>query len=126
MIHSVLFAGKPLDVYLTRRAERALARRASPLMVGMELRMGCMPRKSVVFHVPRRSGQLWVNDALGVHFRPLMLQSCKLGEARAEPPVIDFPDSGSGTPRPRWLRIDYRYGQWHGDFGLSDGPASTA
>jgi hypothetical protein len=87
----------------------------------MELYFSCLVRKQVRFHeaadnLPGES--VAVNDRLRVRFRPVMTQSCHVDEIAGEaPPLTDFPVVNPAAFVPHWLRIDYRNGQWQGEFG---------
>lgn len=111
--------GRTIAVELTERAERALRERAEPLMVEVELYFSCLLRKQVRFREGAR-GDVAVTDRLSLKFRPIMTQSCGVDYEGDEPPVTDFPIARPEPFVPRWLRLDFRKGQWHGDFGYHD------
>lgn len=111
--------GKTLDIRLTRAAEAALARRASPLVVEMELLFSCLLRKRVLFNGPA-DGAVAVNAQLAVRFRPIMTRRCSVAAGGAKPPSEAFPLENPRPYVPNWLRLDYRRGQWVGEFGYAD------
>ncbi|MEA3274058.1 MAG: hypothetical protein U9Q81_01920 [Pseudomonadota bacterium] len=127
MTRTVRFHERTLEIHITKRAERALAGLGRPLVAEMELYFSCLIRKRVVFREGHAGpADHWVDEALGLRFRPVMTRNCSLGAAGGEPPVTDFPLVKPQRFVPRWLRIDYRGGAWQGEFGLSAQPAAAA
>lgn len=114
-------AGRQIELELTPAAEAALANDAPPMTVEMELYFSCLIRKQVRF----RPTQAVEDDALcsqplpGLRlcFRPVMTRSCGRDYEGDEPPLSDFPIARPGPYVPHWLRLDYRGGQWEGEFG---------
>lgn len=111
--------GKTLEIRLTPAAEAALARRATPLVVEMELLFSCLLRKRVLFDGPA-DGAVAVNERLAVRFRPIMTRRCSVAEGGATPPSESFPLENPRPYVPNWLRLDYRRGQWVGEFGYAE------
>ncbi|HEX9627841.1 MAG TPA: hypothetical protein VGA00_12950 [Acidiferrobacterales bacterium] len=112
----ITLAGKTLRVHLSRAAARALARRDAPLVVEMELYFSCLIRKTVRFRDTTRHGAaVRVTDRLLVEFRPVTSARC--GLSGDEPALRDFPIADPRAYVPRWLTIDYRRGEWRGQFG---------
>lgn len=110
--------GKPLRVTLSKAAELQLADRQQPLQVEMELYFSCLIRKQVLFRDgPAEPETVMVSDRLAVRFHPVMSQGCSVDQHLDGPPVTDFPIVRQSRFSPRWLIIDWRDGQWHGDFG---------
>ncbi|HEY0634794.1 MAG TPA: hypothetical protein VGE00_05370 [Gammaproteobacteria bacterium] len=113
------YQGKPLTIHLTRGAEAALRQRTTPLVAEMELYFSCMIRKRVRFHtVVRHDRTVLVADNLCVGFRPVMTEQCRIDGARDdEVALTDFPIARRVAYLPSWLRIDFRQGEWLGEFG---------
>ena len=113
--------GKPVAIEMSTAATHALLQREKPLLAEMELYFSCLVRKRVRFHelstpLSNDNQQAWVTDELTVSFRPVMTQSCSIGDAD-EPPVTDFPINRPAAFVPRWLHIDYQREEWLGEFG---------
>ena len=113
---NVTLHDKTLEIRLTRAAQKALAKRDRPLVAEMELLFSCLLRKRVHFgeSVDESSP---VNDQLSVRFKPIMTRRCSVAEGGATPPSEGFPLENPRPYVPRWLAIDYRRGEWVGDFG---------
>ncbi len=116
----VHIAGKPVRLDISPAARRALAQRSGPLHAEMELYFSCLIRLKVRFHEqPPGSEGVPASDRLVIHFRPVMTRSCGRDYEGDEPPLTDFPIARPEAFVPRWLRIDYRHGQWQGEFGMT-------
>jgi len=112
---------KPLLIELTKAASKAIQERTTPLLAEMELYFSCLVRKKVRFYEEKNKEEsVIVNENLKVRFRPVMTQSCNISDMEGDaPPVTDFPIKNAAAYVPRWLRIDYKKGEWRGEFGYS-------
>lgn len=113
----VTLHGKNVDIRLTNAAHVALAERSEPLLVEIELLFSCLLRKQVRFHEESISEGVAVNEKLSVRFHPLMTKHCSVSSVSGETPSEDFPIHNPQAFVPHWLSIDYRKGQWLGEFG---------
>ncbi len=124
---NIRMMGKQIELEVSAKAERELATRKAPLFVEMELYFSCLLRKHIRIYEETRhkrdtktDGQFsaQVTDNLYVSFRPVMTKTCSVSSCGGEePPVSDFPIEKPQSYVPKWLRLDYRKGQWCGDFG---------
>lgn len=117
---SITLSDKPLEIRLSRAAERALAARATPLLAEMELLFSCLIRKRVRFSDlagQATSAATTADGRLGVRFRPVMTRVCAVADVDGAPPLDDFPIANPKPYVPRWLDIDFRQGAWVGEFG---------
>lgn len=109
--------GKRVRLSLSPAAERALAQRAGPLKVEMELYFSCLIRKRVLFD--RESPDIAyvrLSPNLEVAFRPVVSQGCVVKDTY-EPILATVRLSKDIVPK--WLRLDHRAGAWRGDFGFA-------
>ena len=110
--------GKPFRVTLSDAAQRALAQRSTPLIAEMELYFSCLLRLRVRFYErDEEASATPVNAQLSVRFRPVMGRRCDLHEVKGKPPLDDFPIVNRAPYVPHWLRLDFKKGQWVGEFG---------
>ncbi|HEY6095137.1 MAG TPA: hypothetical protein VIU93_09330 [Gallionellaceae bacterium] len=110
---------KRVQVGWTPAAEAELMRRPTPLAVEMELYFSCLLRKKVRFGEQAHSREfLLVTPQLQVAFRPVMTRVCSAAEVEDMPPLDDFPITNPAAFVPHWLKIDFRRGQWQGEFGF--------
>lgn len=119
--------GKPVRVALSPAAIAELGQRGTPLVAELEIYFSCLVRKKVRFHAAApHAGAVPVSDGLYVRFRPVMTRHCRVDDTQGEPPLTDFPIVKARPFVPHWLLIDYRSGQWMGEFGydLERAPAA--
>lgn len=118
MLQSVELQGKQLRVICSRRAERALVERDGPLVAEMELYFSCLIRKAVRFsEISTEHKATPVSERLYVRFRPVGSRSCGVKLSEGKPPLEDFPVVNPTAYTPDWLEIDFRHGEWIGQFG---------
>lgn len=114
---NVILHDKTIEIRLSKPAKRALEDRKTPLLAEMELLFSCLIRKRVRFHELPNGTAIPVSERLSVSFRPVMTKACVLSELEGSTPLEDFPITNPRPYVPHWLSIDYRRGQWHGEFG---------
>ena len=119
MQHQIDFHGRQIELTLSTAAEKALSARQTPLLAEMELYFSCLIRKAVRFYETETRNCTPYNDTLSLCFRPVMTRQCGLDYEGDEPPLTDFPISDAQRYIPHWLHIDYKNGQWHGEFGYA-------
>ena len=116
----VEISGHAVNIELTPAALRSLPQQASPLIAEMELYFSCLIRKKVRFYnTPTGVAPVYVNDKLGICFRPVMTKVCARDYEGEEPPLTDFPIHKADSFIPKWLKIDYCHGEWQGEFGFT-------
>ncbi len=119
MAATVDIHGKPVQVAWTAAAEKELMKRRSPLLAEMELYFSCLIRKRVRFRDEIEGAKAAaVNEHLLVAFRPVMTQTCAVGDTAGTPALTEFPVVNPKAFVPDWLRLDFRGGQWVGEFGF--------
>jgi len=110
--------GKSIRILLSDAAQRALAKRTAPLIAEMELYFSCLIRLRVRFYdCDEKATATPVNDQLSIRFRPVMSRRCDLHEVKGKPPLDDFPIRNRTPYIPHWLSLDYKKGEWVGEFG---------
>lgn len=117
---TVEIMGRDVEVSLSEKASRELAKRAAPLIAEMELYFSCLIRMKVRFHdTPHDLATVQAMDKLHVAFHPVMTAACRNDEIGDEPPLTDFPIQNPQAFVPHWLTIDFRHNQWQGEFGFN-------
>lgn len=113
--------GKVIALKMSKAAEKNLALQDKPLCLEMELYFSCMIRKQV--NIRERIDSEYsvkVSDKLEVGFRPVMTSTCSVSSCEGDsPPVSDFPIEKPERYIPHWLKLDYKKGQWLGEFGYA-------
>jgi hypothetical protein len=116
--YNVDFHGKTVQIELTRNAQSHLAQANDRLFVEMELYFSCLIRKKVRFNSENaKANAVPVADRLAVSFHPVMTRTCEKDYEGDSPPLTEFPIANAAPYVPRWLKIDYKAGQWSGEFG---------
>ena len=112
----------PIDLRLTAAAKRELGKTNKVLHVELELLFSCFLRKRVLIveHAPDHAKPLKCEDnRLRLWFTPVMTRGCLVSEGGREPGKDHFPLVRSTAFQPRWVSLDFRKGQWRGEFGYS-------
>ncbi len=109
--------GQALTVAWTARADREMQSRKQPLMVEMQLLFSCVVKKRVLFEVDCRDQMVAVTDALSVGLSAVASKACSPEEfASHYPEGKDLSGSYAGRLSPGRLEIDFRQGEWKGQF----------
>ena len=109
---------KNLRVEWTDRADQALQARSEPLIIEMQLYFSCVLKKRVLFHETSEIETKDVNGSMKIAFRPIQSAVCNPEDFAKNYPIGRVLDSPAATKMiPSRLRIDFRQGQWQGEFG---------
>jgi len=119
-LRTARLASRDLEVRLSAAASAALAARATPLVVEMELYFSCLIRKRVQFLPAAHPDALCVSldEQLTVCFRPVMTRQCTLSDVEDKPDLEGFPIQRPEAFVPKRLALDFRRGAWSGEFGF--------
>ena len=116
--YTVNIHDKPVNIRVSSRAIQALDNRKDELFVELELYFSCLIRKSVIFHQQKKIDNMTpVTDKLRIGFHPVMTRGCGVSELNGEPEKSDFPIHEPQNFVPKWLQIDYKNGDWLGEYG---------
>ena len=109
--------GKPVEISTSKEADAILSSRKTPLVVEMELMFDSLVSKKVRFLMPSKgeSSAVSVSEKLSARFRPVMMECGKHQHSQCQ--LTDFPIVKLSPYVPKWLRIDFRFGHWFGEFG---------
>jgi len=118
-MESVLIHGRPVELRVSAAARRRLADLASPLVAEMELYFSCLVRKRVRFRdrADTEPDAVQALTGLKVSFRPVTTAECRMVDAGEDVPTTAMPVVNPRAFVPHWLKIDYRHGDWVGEFG---------
>jgi hypothetical protein len=123
MKYTVELEGRSLEIEVSRAASEQLDKLETSLKLEMELYFSCMIRKQVRFRQTLDTlYKVAVNDKLEIGFRPVMTKACSITDTdeNGKPPLTDFPIVKPECYIPHWLKLDYRKGEWQGEFGYLD------
>ena len=115
--NEVDYRGKILHVNWTNRAHRQLQERKQPLIVEMQIYFSCVVQKRVLFHEQLAHDTIDVNNYLSIVLRPVQAKSCDPEEfAKNHPVEKEYESQAARQFQPTLLNIDYRKGEWSGEF----------
>lgn len=111
--------GSEVNVAWTRRADKAMQERDQVLLVEMQLYFSCVVQKRVLFHDEGSNKYKMVTGHLYISFHPVEAESCSPELFASQHPVRRELNSHSASRmRARQLRLDYKKGQWQGEFTI--------
>ena len=117
---TLILGGHPLRITFSDTASKTHALLDRPLDIEMELYFSCLIRKRVYFRNDIKNevfARTMLGENLSVSFRPVMTEACLAGDIEDEPGVEIFPLLKGDAFVPKWLAVNYRHGQWQGQFG---------
>lgn len=105
---------KECRVRLSRAAQEAVDRRTAPLVAEVVVTLACCIRKVLNFREREDDERLYfVNPLLAIALVSAEHRAQEAAAGCSLPPIRNW-----GAIAPRWLAIDFRNGQWTGDFGF--------
>ena len=111
--------GRDVLVEWSNAADHKMKSLVEPLLVEMELYFSCLIRKAVRFGNDAQAANFAeATPKLKVGFRPVMTLACSVSDFEGAPPLTDFPIVKPEAYVPKRITIDFRNGQWTGDFFL--------
>ncbi|VAW71527.1 hypothetical protein MNBD_GAMMA13-451 [hydrothermal vent metagenome] len=117
MNYSISLQGRPVQVELSRRAEKALNTRSQSLLAVVHLIFGCMVAKRVWFKESVDDEAVKVNDKLDLKFNTVRYSACSFDNIDGGAEPEDFP---MVIERNRFvpdvIRIDYKRKAFSGEF----------
>jgi len=119
----VAIQDKAVNIYITRHAVQTISAHRYPILVELELYFSCLVRKQVRFRELRQADQISTDHArvmpgLFASFRAVCTQECKVADVADKPPIETMPVKKPGLFVPDWIKIDFRAGQWLGEYGF--------
>ena len=116
---SIDIRGKKMSIMYSKRAEKALKKRDTSLIAELQLYFTCVVQKRVVFHEHSDIETVTANPNLEIAYHTVQSNNCNPVEFAEKHPVKKELDSkGAKTMRPSLFQIDYKNGQWIGDFSF--------
>lgn len=116
---SIDIRGKKMDIMYSKRAERALKKRDTSLIAELQLYFTCVVQKRVIFHEKTGLDTITANPNLEIAYHTVQSNACDPVEFADKHPVKkELNSKGAKSMRPSIFRIDYKNGQWLGDFSF--------
>ena len=111
--------GKKMAIMYSKRAERALELRTKPLIAELQLYFTCVVQKRVNFHEYSDLETIIANPKLEIAYHTVQSDVCDPVEFAEKHPVKkELTSKGANSMRPSLFKIDYKNGQWTGDFSF--------
>ena len=114
---SIDIRGKKMAIMYSKRAEKALQQRSHPLIAELQLYFTCVVQKRVNFHEQSNLETISVNPSLKIAYHTVQSNACDPVEFAEKHPVKkELNSKGAKSMRPSLFKIDYKNGEWIGDF----------
>lgn len=127
-VAEVTVHGKPVVVEWSRAAQAALARRAQPLTLELELYFSCLVKKSVRFAespagcdtADAAARTVAVGEHLRLRFRTVTSTACSIDVAQrlGRQPEVELDGAVARRLAPRRVWLDHRRGAWTADYWM--------
>ena len=116
---SIDIRGKKMAIMYSRRAEKALQQRSNPLIAELQLYFTCVVQKRVNFHDQTDLETISANTKLKIAYHTVQSDACDPVEFAEKHPVKkELNSKGAQTMRPSLFQIDYKNGEWVGEFSF--------
>ena len=116
---SINIRGKKMAIMYSKRAEKALAKRDTSLIAELQLYFTCVVQKRVIFHERTDLETITANPNLKISYHTVQSNVCDPVEFADKHPVKKELDSKAAkSMRPSLFKIDYKNGEWTGDFSF--------
>ena len=116
---SIEIRGKKMAIMYSKRAEKALELRTKPLIAELQLYFTCVVQKRVKFHEQTILETITANPHLKIAYHAVQSSACEPVEFAENHPVKkELNSKGAQSMRPSLFKIDYKNGQWIGDFSF--------
>ncbi|MDH5369402.1 MAG: hypothetical protein OEW99_05220 [Gammaproteobacteria bacterium] len=116
---SIDIRGKKMAILYSKRAEKALIKRNTLLIAELQLYFTCVVQKRVLFHDQTELDTIKANNNLEILYHTVQSDACDPVEFAEKHPVKkELQSKGAQAMRPSILKIDFKDGQWIGDFSF--------
>ena len=116
---SIDIRGKKMAIMYSKRAEKALIQRNSALIAELQLYFTCVVQKRVVFHEYSDIETIAANEKLEISYHAVQSDTCDpVKFAEKHPVKKNLNSKGAQSMRPSLFKLDYKNGQWIGDFSF--------
>ena len=111
--------GKKMAIFYSKRAEKALLKRNTPLIAELQLYFTCVVQKRVLFHEASQLETIPTSSNLSINYHTVQSNACEPVEFAEKHPVKkELNSKGAQSMRPSCFKIDLKDGEWIGDFSF--------
>jgi len=112
--------GKNFVIKYTKRANKALQKRTSQLIIEMQIYFSCVVQKRVLFHDSYKREMTSVNDKMAVALRVVESDSCDPDYyANNHPEKRELDSNAAKKMTAKELILDYKDGNWIANFKIA-------
>ena len=135
----LIFHEKEMTVRMSEQARQQSYQLESVLLIEIQIYFSCLLGKRLAFYSDAILSGSWqletmelsamienaqqLTDKVYIRFNTVMTKACPVSDYIGPPPVTDFTITNQKPYVPSWLFIDYKKGEWLGEYGW---PASKA
>jgi len=133
MQSQLTFHNKAVAITLSKTADKQSQKLGSVLLIEIQIYFSCLLGKRLAFYSEIPLKGTWqlsadefavvlkdaqqLSDYVYVRFNTVMTKDCPVGDYIGPPPVTDFTINNQKPYVPNWLNIDFKDGQWTGQYG---------
>jgi len=134
MQSQLVFHKKKLDIKLSKSAEANSQKLQSKLIIEIQIYFSCLMGKRLAFYSEEAINGCWhvddkeefagmlqnsqaLTDNVYIRFNTVMTKTCSVSDQLGPPPVSDFTIKNQTPYVPSRLNIDFKNGQWCGEYG---------
>lgn len=127
------FHEKVMNVTLSKQAVLQSNKLGTVLLIEIQIYFSCLLGKRLAFYTGQALDGAWhvekglfasmledaqqLTDKLYIRFNTVMTKACPVSDYVGPPPVTDFTITNQKPYVPSWLSIDYKKGEWSGEYG---------
>ncbi len=139
MQKQLTFHEKSMRVKLSPQAEKQSLNLNNVLLIEIQIYFSCLLGKRLAFYTDTEFNGAWqvekeefksmvddaeqLTDNLYICFNTVMTKACPVSDYIGPPPVTDFTISNQKPYVPSWLNIDFKNGEWSGEYGWPNSKA---
>jgi len=133
MQSQLTFHHKAVAIKLSKAAGEQAQKLDSVLLIEIQIYFSCLLGKRLAFYSEAPLKGAWqlsadelsvvlkdaqpLSEQVYVRFNTVMTKDCPVGDYIGPPPVTDFTINNQKPYVPNWLNIDFKDGQWSGQYG---------
>lgn len=133
MQKKLIFHGKAVDITFSKKASSQSEKLHSNLLIEMQIYFSCLLGKRLAFYTDKKMKGTWqletdlfvsmlddskkFTDNIYIRFNTVMTKDCPVSEYEGPPPVTDFKINNQKPYVPDWLKVDFKDGEWFGEYG---------
>jgi len=117
---NIIMSEQSVAIHWTNRANKQITKRSSTIIAEMQLYFSCVVKKRVIFTQDiSHANTISVSKYFHIAFNAVEAAACSPVEFAANFPAKRILDSSAALKmRPKELKVDFKQGQWVGEFTI--------